>query len=237
MDAVTKSQKDVMTNAVKARSRSKRIFIVSGWLLSAALVVAGIVYGPELVGMYQLGKQMDTITQDDVRISGPWPRASDACIGCHGFEGNARAQTYPRLAGQPEAYLKNQLKAFASGERNDPTMVPLALSMSEPELESYAAHFAKMKPLPNTTFKADETRVTRGEAVAKASNCTSCHGQALEGKEAYPRLAGQGYDYLRDQLMRFKDGTRRDATGAMQALAAGLSQQDIDDLAQYLASR
>lgn len=226
-----------MKSEKKPSSRTRRVLVLAGWLLLVPAVAAGIVYGPDLVGLYQLGKHIEMISNEETRAGGPWPRATDACVGCHGFEGNARAQTYPRLAGQPEAYLKNQLKAFASGERSDPTMTPLALSLSEPEFDSFAAHFAKMAPLTNTTFNADPARVARGEAVAKANNCTSCHGQKLEGQDAYPRLAGQGHDYLRDQLMRFKDGTRRDASGVMQAITARLSQQDIDDLAQYMASR
>lgn len=226
-----------MTNAKKQRSRGKRMLITAAWLLLVPAAGAAIVYGPDLVNLVQLGREVEQISGEQTRIAGPWPRTTDACIGCHGEQGNARAQTYPRLAGQPEAYLRAQLLAFASGERSDPTMTPLALSMTERELESIVSHFAKMKPLPNTTFTADPAGIIRGETLAKANNCAACHGQALEGKDAYPRLAGQGYDYLRDQLMRFKDGTRRDATGAMQALTTGLSQQDIDDLAQYMASR
>lgn len=223
--------------ATPPHSRSRRRLILAGWLLLIPAVAAGIVYGPELVGLVQLGRQIEQIAHDDSTAGGPWPRASDACIGCHGFEGNARAQTYPRLAGQPEAYLRKQLQAFASGERNDPTMTPLALSMPEQERDALAAQFSKMRPLPNTTFNADPASMARGEAVVRANNCVSCHGQKLEGQGEFPRLAGQGYDYLREQLKRFKDGTRHDASGVMPVIAGRLSQQDIDDLAQYMASR
>jgi len=116
-------------------------------------------------------------------------------------------------------------------------MTSLALTMSEREIEGLAAHFAKTAPLPNSTFHADSGRVARGDALAKANNCAACHGQKLEGKDVYPRLAGQGYGYLRDQLARFKSGERRDPSGAMSAIAKGLSAQDIDDVAQFLASR
>ncbi|AJG22374.1 c-type cytochrome [Cupriavidus basilensis] len=227
-----------MTNTkTKSRGRGKRILVLGGALLLAAVVVGGVMYGPELYGLLQFGKQLDQITQEDTRVGGPWPRASEACVSCHGYGGNARAQTYPRLAGQPEAYLKKQLTAFASGERSNPTMTSLAVSMSQRELDGLAAHFSKMTPLPNTTFQADPARVARGEALVKANNCAACHGQQLEGKDLYPRLAGQGYGYLRDQLTSFKSGARRDATGSMPVVARALSQQDIDDLAQYIASR
>lgn len=227
-----------MTNTkTKSLGPGKRILVLGGALLLVAAVVGGVMYGPELYGLLQLGKQLDQISQEDTRVGGPWPRASDACVSCHGQGGNARAQTYPRLAGQPEAYLKRQLTAFASGERSNPTMESLAASMSQHELDGLAAHFSKMTPLPNTTFQADPTRVARGEALVKANNCAACHGQKLEGKDLYPRLAGQGYAYLRDQLTHFKSGARRDATGSMQAVVGTLSQQDMDDLAQYIASR
>jgi cytochrome c553 len=227
----------MMNTTTKPRSRSKRMLILSGWLLLAAAVVGGIVYGPEVYGLLRVSQEIDKVSADNARVNGPWPRAGDSCIYCHGFEGNAVNQAYPRLAGQKEAYLRKQLKAFASGERSDPTMTPFALSLSEREFESLVMHFSQMAPLPNTSFHADAVRVARGEALAKASNCAACHGQQLEGKDAYPRLAGQGYGYVVDQLTNFKHGTRRDATGAMVAMAGPLSQRDIEDLAQFIASR
>ena len=219
------------------RSAGKQFFIVLGVLLLAVTVAAAVKYGPELYSLVKFGKQIEQISSDNTRLGGPWPRASDACISCHGFNGNAQSQTYPRLAGQPEAYLKKQLQAFVSGERTDPTMTPLALSMSEAELAGLAAHFSKMKLEQNTSFQADAARVARGEAVVMANNCASCHGQQLEGKDAFPRLAGQGFDYIKNQLNRFKSGARRDASGAMPAVTASLSSEDIDDLAQFIASR
>ncbi|WCM24919.1 c-type cytochrome [Paraburkholderia bryophila] len=227
----------MMNTTTKPRNRGKRKFILSGWLLLAVVVIAGIVYGPELYGLLRVGMQVKQIAADDTRAGGTWPRPSEACIGCHGYGGNAGSQIYPHLAGQPEAYLKKQLVAFASGERSDPNMTPMAVSMSPHELDSLVTIFSKTAPLPNATFQADPARVARGEVLLKASNCAACHGQQLEGKDLYPRLAGQGHDYLVDQLTRFKSGARRDASGAMPAVVSALSQQDIEDLAQFIASR
>lgn len=225
----------MMATMKKTRGRAGWALVMTGWLVLLAALAASIIFGPNIVGMVRASQEIEQIARDDARNGGPWPRASDACIACHGFEGNARAQNYPRLAGQQEAYIARQLRTFASGARRDPTMTPLALSMGEPELQSLAAHFARMKPVPNDTFKADPTAASRGEALTRTGNCASCHGRQFEGKGEFPRLAGQNAGYLRDQLARFKDGTRSDPV--MKAIAASLTEAQIDDLAQYLAGR
>jgi len=53
------------------------------------------------------------------------------CVGCHGAAGKSVVPTYPTLAGIDAAYIVEQLKAFQSGARKDPTgtmnaMAPLA---------------------------------------------------------------------------------------------------------------
>lgn len=224
-----------MTTVKKPRGAAGWALITVGWLALVAVLVAGIVFGPNVLGMVQAGQDVERIAQEDARNGGPWPRATDTCMACHGFEGNARASNYPRLAGQQQAYIAKQLRDFASGARTDPTMTPMALSMDDAELNAMAAHFAKMQPVPNDTFKADPAAASRGEALAKSANCASCHGQQFEGKGEFPRLTGQNAGYLRDQLAAFKDGKRKDPV--MAAMVAPLAEQQIDDLAQYLAGR
>ncbi len=71
---------------------------------------------------------------------------------------------------------------------------------------------------------------------AKAAPCAACHGQdgnkTLTG--TYPKLAGQGEEYLVKQLENFKSGTRENAV--MQGQVAGMSEQDMQDVAAYYAS-
>jgi len=223
----------------KARTRQgrRKVFVRIGALLLGLVLVAGVYYGPDVYGLLRVSHEIDAISRDTAQL-GAWPRATDSCLYCHdGPQSHARTQLYPRLAGQQEAYLRKQLKAFASGERNDPTMTPFALSLTEREFESMVTNFSRMRPQPNDTFHGEPARVARGEALAKANQCASCHGQQLEGKDAFPRLAGQSYDYLVDQLNNFKSGKRHDATGMMPAVVNGLSARDFEDLAQFLASR
>lgn len=71
---------------------------------------------------------------------------------------------------------------------------------------------------------------------AKAAACAACHGpdgNAPSGQ--YPDLAGQGAPYLVKQLQDFKSGKR--ANPIMQAMAANLSQQDMEDLAAWFAEQ
>ena len=226
-----------MTNETK-HGRKRSLLKLAGGLVLVLLVGAGFLYGPNLYSLMRAGQEIDKISSDAIRISGPWPRAIDSCFYCHdGPQGNGQNQQYARLVGQPEVYLKKQLKAFASGERYDPTMTPFALSLTDTEFESIVKNFSRMKPQANSSFHGDQARIARGEALAKAANCASCHGQQLQGQGDYPRLAGQSYNYLVDQLSNFKDGKRRDPAGVMPAVAAAFSQQDIEDLAQFLASR
>jgi cytochrome c553 len=69
-------------------------------------------------------------------------------------------------------------------------------------------------------------------------SCLGCHG--IEGyRNAYPsyrvpKLGGQKAAYLVIALKGYRDGTRTHPT--MQAQASSLSDQDIEDVAAYLAS-
>lgn len=73
-------------------------------------------------------------------------------------------------------------------------------------------------------------------APAAAAMCTGCHG--IEGyrssfPEVYsvPRIQGQAPGYLQAALRAYRDGGRRHPT--MRAIAAGLTDSDISELAGY----
>lgn len=74
-----------------------------------------------------------------------------------------------------------------------------------------------------------------GKAIA-SEKCQACHG--VDGNSSdpqYPRLAGQYADYLEHTLAGYKDGSR--ANPIMAGFAAGLSEQDIKDVASWFASQ
>ena len=70
----------------------------------------------------------------------------EQCAHCHGDEGIARDTEVPNLAGQNEAYLVNQLRAFRSGARRHPEMRFMSKTMTDAEIEAYAAYYTALKP-------------------------------------------------------------------------------------------
>ncbi|MGH8303562.1 MAG: c-type cytochrome, partial [Steroidobacteraceae bacterium] len=72
--------------------------------------------------------------------------------------------------------------------------------------------------------------------AAKAAVCFSCHGPDGNSQNpAWPRLAGQNAVYIAEQLHLFKSGVRKNPV--MQPMAAGLSDQDIDNVAVFFAAQ
>ena len=68
------------------------------------------------------------------------------CSACHGVDGNSVNPIWPKLAGQHEAYLAKQIRAFKSGERTDPTMAPMIDLIKEEDIDDVAAYYASQKP-------------------------------------------------------------------------------------------
>lgn len=67
------------------------------------------------------------------------------CAACHGANGVSAVPMYPNLAGQKEAYLVKQLKAFKAGTRKDPVMGPMAAPLSDDDMANLAAYFSSLK--------------------------------------------------------------------------------------------
>ncbi|MCF3948462.1 c-type cytochrome [Acidiphilium sp. AL] len=77
------------------------------------------------------------------------PRAIPACDSCHGAGGLGRPPEFPRLAGQPEQYLANQLTAWQKGSRNETNlhlMRDVAVNLSPKQIKAVAAYFAALPP-------------------------------------------------------------------------------------------
>ena len=64
------------------------------------------------------------------------------CMGCHGLAGNSTIPSFPKLAGQGEAYLIKQLQYFKSGERKNAMMIGVAGMLSEQDMMDIDAYYS-----------------------------------------------------------------------------------------------
>lgn len=204
--------------------------------LPAVLAVLLIVYGPTLLDAYRLMAFIEQSTEADAANGGPWPQLSDTCAGCHGVNGDSRHQAYPGLAGQPAEYITAQLQRFANGQRANPNMRPLAMTLSEAEIAQLADYYARQPVSRNQWFEPEPALRDKGEQLVAAGGCAACHGEQYMGRERNPRLAAQGYNYLVAQLDAYANGSRTDPTGVMNSLLASTSPEDRRAMASYLAS-
>jgi cytochrome c553 len=70
----------------------------------------------------------------------------------------------------------------------------------------------------------------------KAAACESCHGDKGNSLvSTFPKLAQQHSSYLIKQLQAYKTGTRKNPM--MSSIAAGLSHDDMADIAAYYAAQ
>lgn len=86
--------------------------------------------------------------------------------------------------------------------------------------------------MSSTAFAAD------GKALYTAKGCTACHGADAKSPimPAYPKLAGQGKEYVAQQMKDIKSGARNNGqTAAMKGIMAGVSEDEITALAEYLS--
>jgi len=153
------------------------------------------------------------------------------CLGCHGIPGYRNMYPsfrVPKLGGQKEAYLVAALKGYRDGTRKHSTMQAHGQSLSLQEIEDVAAYFAS---IPNETVEAGGTP---GASFDKAQACAACHGaNGISNNPEWPTLAGQHEDYLVHALRQYRNGERKNAVMAAQAMI--IAEEDIALLARYYA--
>lgn len=162
------------------------------------------------------------------------PPQAQACMACHGPQGRSQQPTIPSLAGQPQLFIENQLVLIREGLRDVPQMKGLLDGMQDAEIVALAGYFAAQAPAPATPA-TDEAVYRRGQALAARALCGSCHLPDFAGRQQIPRLAGQHEAFLLQAMKQFRDypGLGRDTI--MAASLYGLKDQDLADLAHFLA--
>ncbi|HRJ53487.1 MAG TPA: c-type cytochrome [Candidatus Thiothrix moscowensis] len=167
---------------------------------------------------------------------------SATCAACHGMDGNSANPEWPKLAGQHPSYIVKQLMNFKNDERKNATMAPMAKPLSDQDMADLAAYYSAQ---PVKSGEADQTKVALGEQIYKGGNnatgvaaCAACHGPTGTGNPTanFPALKGQQTTYVKNQLNAFRKGERaNDAGKMMRNIAAGMTDAEINAVAEYIA--
>ncbi len=155
--------------------------------------------------------------------------AATDCGGCHGDHGVSGSPATPSLAGQDADYLVDALKAYKGGTRSDETMKSLAAAIEEPAMKNIAAYYSSLQPQPPKVRKP----LTTAEWVARCDRCHGVNGNSTDPR--FPALAAQRADYIDKVLHAYQKGERKNTT--MAAMAFGLTDAEIDNLATYYAQQ
>lgn len=173
---------------------------------------------------------------------------SATCAACHGPDGNAPVNIYPKIAGQHADYIYKQLQEFKLGMtsggkegRMDPVMSGMAMPLSDQDMKDLAAYFSSLNMsegvTPKDVVEVGQQLYKAGDAERGIPACAACHGPRGNGTSLakFPKVSFQHPEYIKSQLEKFRDGTRNnDLNGMMQDIAKKLTDKDIEVLSKYL---
>ena len=164
-------------------------------------------------------------------------RFASECAACHGADGKSDIPGTPILAGQHSYYAITQLFLFREGRRSNEAMTAIAKTMKDDDLRGFSDFIGTLPPVQPTApaEPVDAARMSKGQALAQQQKCLFCHGADLSGGQQVPRIGGQREEYLRESLNGYRTRTRAGYTQAMIEPVSGLTEDDVDTLAYYIA--
>lgn len=169
---------------------------------------------------------------------------SELCQGCHGEVGISIEGMAPKLAGQYAKYIEKQVHDFQSGVRIHEIMSAVAQTVSDDDLADITAYFASQTKMKGDGHDNElgKKLFLHGDMTRMMVACVNCHGVDGKGKSpdnpVFPVLGGQHKDYLRGQLINFRDGDRGNSPGGvMNIITQKLTDEELDALADYVSGR
>jgi cytochrome c553 len=158
-----------------------------------------------------------------------------ACVGCHGEDGNGAKRTYPSLNWQLPKYLEDQMVGFQEGTQ--PTNVPkhIPKTLTREQIKGIARYYGTQKA-EREKPAFDAAKASAGKTLFEA-RCIECHldnGRASNQDE--PTLAGQPAEYLLTQEKWYASGKRKYSMKADVA-HKGMSDADREAVSHFLASQ
>jgi cytochrome c553 len=170
---------------------------------------------------------------------------SATCAVCHGADGNSVVAAWPKIAGQSERYLIEQLTEFRKGEKGNrfnAVMYGLVQSLSDQDIADIAAFYAAQKPtsgtVPQQWASLGEKLYRGGNFLTGVPACAGCHDPKGEGNALarFPALSGQQPDYVIEQLKAFKSGVRNnDPNEIMRDITKRMTDDEIEAVGNYVS--
>ncbi len=163
----------------------------------------------------------------------------DQCAACHGSDGSgAQGGSVPAIAGQHFRVVLKQLVDFRHDKRWDIRMEHFTdrHHLKTPqELADVAGYIAELPRVRAPT--GENTYLQRGASVFVA-RCARCHGASGGGDDSagVPRLAGQHREYTIRQMHDAADGRRPNMAGEHANYTRGLSFEEVQGIADYMAT-
>lgn len=168
--------------------------------------------------------------------------AYEVCGACHLPSGAGRPDgTFPQLAGQHTTVLIKQMADIRAGLRDNPTMYPFAITLTDPqELADAAAYIEKLCiPVDHGKYEGADAvqQIAKGKDLYE-KQCKECHGVNGEGNKEkfYPVIAGQHYKYLLRQMNEIRDGHRRNANPDMVKVIKPYTNDQLVAISAYQSS-
>jgi cytochrome c553 len=173
------------------------------------------------------------------------PPSVTTCVACHGALGAGTVSGGPRLAGKDPDYLAHALAMFKAGSRASGAMQAVARNLSDSDIQKLAMFFSQQNPpLAAGATPPSQSLVIAGKQLAEMGAgpdlpaCFSCHAAGGKGNGArFPGIAGEPAAFVIARLHEFQARAKgkMPAPGTMTAVAAMLSEAQIEEVAAYLS--
>jgi cytochrome c553 len=157
------------------------------------------------------------------------------CLACHGEKGTSEIPEVPSLGGQPAPFLLIQLYQFRERQRLAEPMNELTKDFTDDDLRTFSDELAKLPPPTPPAEGAEPARLEKGRAAAQRHRCGFCHNPDMSGHDQIGRIGAQREDYLLKALREYKTAERRGYDPAMVEVAQSIPDDDLADIAHYLA--
>ena len=196
--------------------------VLLGFSLAALLCVTGVRSAHAQFTQNREKIKIDTSTLPP-EIHKSYNTFKTKCGECHTLDTSLK----PSLSSTQWTVVVKQMQAMASSHLNDKEAQSVLDFLNYDETHRKAA-------LKSEASSGAASSIAAGQAFYSAQGCDLCHSVAGKGGNMGPALNGVGAKLSRTQIVQIvKDGK---ANTTMPALPSGTTDQQLNELVEYLAS-